>query len=414
MKKSYLFFIAVLTVLVLSVSCEQSLFEASEMEASSSDSLQSNTPVSGSGFDDEDTLACRILSEEQIELILSNTEEQLQLKSLSIGNSFYPKDKGFLYSTKYVTVPASGSTVLEFPRTSFSPNYDFYAQLSGIGTYAKFEVKYLSGNKYVPVSDNRSSPATLGEYIGFNTSGMAGIKRNIPLGVKTIQVAVTATPGSKLTLTFWRKSLKQKMPWISQYKAGCGSDGFDNAYCGHTSLLMAYGFLINTTPKVSLIYPSTACGKANTPLTISDWLAKNLSKSGFCSYCGSGTYNPVWLRDCAKSFFKLQAEAWSSNSNDGANISMKEKSVAPLREQLTMGNAILVQTYIKNNPSSGITHWMVLTDWTEDSSGKITLYFHDPGRKLESDGKYAAYSLEKFTTCWYSKACAQRTVVIYK
>ncbi len=167
------------------------------------------------------------------------------------------------------------------------------------------------------------------------------------------------------------------VPWISQYKYGCGSNGFTNAFCGHTASEMVFAFYENRTPSLSNITTY------NTEIENEYGYANNT--------CGTGTADAnklVWLANQ----YGYTAYWFGSASYPNSSGVL---SISNLKTYLSEGIPVIIQVYTNmSSASPNITHWMVLRQIDETNN---LIYVNDPGK---SAGNNKTYSLSDFEYCW--------------
>lgn len=173
------------------------------------------------------------------------------------------------------------------------------------------------------------------------------------------------------------------VPFISQSKAGCGSTGFVNSFCGHTSMEMIFSYYENRTPSSQNIFTYNYNIESNYNLT-----HKN---------CGTGTPDPnrlIWLAQ-EKGYNALWYGSQSYQNSSGILNQLSQ-----LESYLNQGIPVMVQVgfghysnpnYIDNSPQA---HWMILLD-IDYTNQKVIM--NDPGK---SQGNQVNYSLQSFIDSW--------------
>jgi len=173
--------------------------------------------------------------------------------------------------------------------------------------------------------------------------------------------------------------------FISQSVEGCGTSGFSNAFCGHTSSEMIISTIDSRQPAISNIENYNI-------------LIENNFFNSIHNECGTGTPNPTmlnWLID-----YKGYNVKWYGDSNyyNSTNGCSGELSIYDLFDLLNQNKYVIVQTYIGMNAGTSSnpigTHWMVLRQ-IDFNNNKI--YVNDPGK---SEGNNKSYNLQDFINNW--------------
>jgi len=218
------------------------------------------------------------VSEEWLKQATEN--KVVQKKSANAARPYgvnYPISLGSLWADVSGSVPVGTYKYYSIDRSILDPASDYYVvveNVTGVTTvFVYYGVNgvgyYVPDNDYNPVYYTRATGKSFP--IGFNNSGIEKVKRNIPATSSKVYIAVYGNESSTFRLKVYAKSVKYDVKWISQYKKGCGTDGFDNSYCGPTSYEIIAAFLTNRTPCTANVFPTGICGDSKkTPVSASD------------------------------------------------------------------------------------------------------------------------------------------------
>jgi len=171
------------------------------------------------------------------------------------------------------------------------------------------------------------------------------------------------------------KEVNLNVPFIDQSMSGCGYNGFNNSYCGHTSSVMIFAYHNQTNPTKNDILA----------------IAKHLNHGT----CGNGTPNPNDLVDVAKNYggFSL-SNCYGLHCNSYWDLN-------DLKNEIDNDRPVIVQTHIDMN-TNNVTHWMVLRGYSDsDNNGTIDkVIVNDPGHSSGNGGLNKYYSVNTFLNSW--------------
>jgi len=171
------------------------------------------------------------------------------------------------------------------------------------------------------------------------------------------------------------------VPHYNQQQTGCGSNGYTNALCGHTSMAMIFSFYD----------VKSGYGKQQYLDDIRLWLNLNYGNAhpntNTCGYSASA----YEMGALAKDYGKLsQSESFCASTSLGC-IHKSQISYGNLITEINNGNPVAVLVKIGMNSTNG-NHWMVLRGIDNDY-----VWVNDPGK---SAGENNRYSKATFLTCW--------------